>query len=67
VASHLESVACGEVRLLAVPFGTLMSSKLEGFGISGRVFLAEGLRGLSTSGDSLSGEMFLAREAEGIS
>jgi hypothetical protein len=60
VASHLESAAGGVVGLLVAPVGTLMSSKPEGFGGSRRVFRAEGLRGMSTFGDSLSGEIFFA-------
>jgi hypothetical protein len=49
------------------PVGTLMPSEPGGFSISGRVFPIEVLGGLSTFGDLLSGEMFLAGEAEGIS
>jgi hypothetical protein len=60
-------VANGEVGLLAAPVGTLTFSEPDGFDISGRVFLAEGLEGLSTFGDSLSGEIFFAGEAKGIS
>jgi hypothetical protein len=59
-------VADGEVRLLAASVGILMSFEPGGFGISRRVFPA-GLGGLSTFGNSLSGEMFFAGEAEGIS
>jgi hypothetical protein len=59
VASHLESAAGGVLGLLVAPVGTLMSSKPEGFGGSRRVFRA-GLRGMSTFGDSLSGEIFFA-------
>jgi hypothetical protein len=44
-----------------------MSFEAGGFGVSGKVFPAEGLGGLSTFGDSLLGTMFYAREAEGIS
>jgi hypothetical protein len=47
--------------------GILMSFEPGGFGISRRFFPAEGLRGLSTFGNSLSGEMFFAGEAKGIS
>jgi hypothetical protein len=47
--------------------GTLMSFEAGGFSVSGKVFPAEGLRGLSTFGDALSGAMFYAGEAEGIS
>jgi hypothetical protein len=46
---------------------TLMSSEPGGFSVFGKVFPAEGHGGLSTFGDSLSGEMFFAGEAEGIS
>jgi hypothetical protein len=49
------------------PVGTLMSFESVGFNISRRVFLAQGLGGLSTFGDMLSGGMFFAREAKGIS
>jgi hypothetical protein len=55
------------VGLLAAPFGTLMFSEPWGFGVSRRVFPAEGLGGLSTFGDSLSSKMFFTGEAEGIS
>jgi hypothetical protein len=44
-----------------------MSSEPRVFVISGRVLPTKGLRGLSTFGDSLLGEMFFAGEAEGIS
>jgi hypothetical protein len=57
----------GEVGLLTAPVETLVSSGLGAFDITEKVFPAEGLRGLSTFGDSLSGEMFFAGEAKGIS
>jgi hypothetical protein len=57
----------GEVGLLAALVGRWMSSGSAGFDISRKVFSAEGLRGLSTFGDLLSGEMFFAGVAEGIS
>jgi hypothetical protein len=44
-----------------------MSSEAMGFGVSGKVFPADGLRSLSTFGDSLSGGMFFAGEDKGIS
>jgi hypothetical protein len=50
-----------------MPVGILMSSKPRKFGISGMVFPAEGLEGLSTFGDSLSSEILFAGEVEGIS
>jgi hypothetical protein len=56
-----------EVRLLVAPVGTLMSFEAGGFSVSGKVFPAEGLKGLSTFGDALLGAMFYAGEAEGIS
>jgi hypothetical protein len=67
VASRLESVADSEVRVLVAAIGRLMPSKPGGFGVSGKVFLAEGLGGLSTFRDLLSSGMFFAGEAEGIS
>jgi hypothetical protein len=54
-------------RLLAAPAGTLMSSEPKGFSISGKVFPAKGLGGLSTLWDSLLGGMFFVGEAKGIS
>jgi hypothetical protein len=60
-------VVDGEVGLLTTPVRTLMSSEPVGFGVSRKVFLAEGLGGLSTFGDSLSGEMSFVGEVEGIS
>jgi hypothetical protein len=47
--------AVGEVGMLAAPVGTWVSSGPEGFGVFRIIFLAEGLGGLSTLGDSLSG------------
>jgi hypothetical protein len=47
--------------------GTLMSSEPRRFIVSGMVFPVEGLGGLSTFGDSLSGEIFFVGEAKGIS
>jgi hypothetical protein len=46
---------------------TLMFSGPRGFDISGKVFPAKGLGGLSTFGDLLSGGRFFAGEAKGIS
>jgi hypothetical protein len=44
-----------------------MYSEPKRFSVLGMVFLAEGLGGLSTFGDSLLGEIFFAVEVEGIS
>jgi hypothetical protein len=60
-------VADGEVGLFTAQAEALVSSGPRGFDISGKVLPAEGLRGKSTFGDSLSGEMFFAGEAEEIS
>jgi hypothetical protein len=49
------------------PVETLVSSGPGGFDIAGKVFLAEGLEGLSTFGDSLLGIRLSASEAEWIS
>jgi hypothetical protein len=65
--SRPESVADGEVGLLMAPAEALVSFGLGGFDISGKVFLVEGLGGLSTFGDSLSSTRFFACEAEWIS
>jgi hypothetical protein len=57
----------GKLDYFVAPIGILLSSEPGGFGVSRRVFPAEELGGLSTFGDSLSGEMFFAGEAKGIS
>jgi hypothetical protein len=67
VASCPESAADGEVGLLAASAEVLLSSGPEGFNISRRVFPVEGLGGLSTFGDSLSGTRFFTCAAEWIS
>jgi hypothetical protein len=61
------SAADGEVGLLAAPAKALVSSGPGGFDICGKVFPVEGLRGLRTFGDLLSGARFFACEAEWIS
>jgi hypothetical protein len=66
-ASRLKSSVGGKAILLAALVGILMYSEPKRFGVLGMVFLAEGLGGLSTFGDSLSGEIFFAVEVEGIS
>jgi hypothetical protein len=60
-------VVDGEVGWLAAPTKTLMFSGPRGFDISGKVFPAKGLGGLSTFGDLLLGGRFFAGEVEGIS
>jgi hypothetical protein len=67
MVSRLKSVTDGEVGLLVAPAKTLVYSGPRGFSISGKVFPAEGLGGLSTFGNSLSGGRFFACEAEWIS
>jgi hypothetical protein len=57
----------GEVEFLEVPVEVLMSFGPEGFDITGKPFLAGGLGGLSTFGDSLLGALFFVGEVEGIS
>jgi hypothetical protein len=49
------------------PIGTWVPSDPGGFGAFGGVFPTEGLRGLFTFKDSLSGGMSLAGEVEGMS
>jgi hypothetical protein len=66
-ASHLESAADGEVRLLAASVEALAFSRPMRFDISGKLFPTEGLGGLSTFGDSLSGARFFTGETEWIS
>jgi hypothetical protein len=65
--SRPKSVADAEFGLLAVPAKALVSSEPGGFDISRKVFPAEGLRGLSTFGDSLLDARFFACETEWIS
>jgi hypothetical protein len=67
VPSCPEVAADGEVILLVVAAKALVSSGHEGFEISREVFQAEGLKGLSMFGDSLSSGRFFACETEWIS
>jgi hypothetical protein len=60
-------VADGEVRLLVALAEALVSFGPGVFDISGNVFLLEGLGGLSTFGDSLSGARLFSCEAKWIS
>jgi hypothetical protein len=66
-ASHLESAAVGEGGAPSAPAEPLAFPGLGGFDFSCTDFLVEGLRGLSTFGDSPPASMFFACEAKGIS